>query len=165
MKNLFNITAIAYFALSALMFLSSCNNNQDGDNSIENIGYINSKTGEYEKINEKQLRCFYINTLEVNDDVYFSNRIVEIKDSTENYYIINSISKDGSISIGAKLSVYEKSKGLFAMTGETCKCESNDCLWSGCEVTRMCACSACSGDCKKTHTLKSELVPSMFVKQ
>ncbi len=43
---------------------------------------------------------------------------------------------------------------------ETCTCKSTSCAASGCEVTRMCACSNCgddTGECTKTHKLTQGL--------
>lgn len=122
-----------------------------------NIGFLDSKSQKFEKINEKQLINYWKNTFDLSKNIEFENAKLikaEIDKGEKEYYIINAISKDGRINISSK--VYQTESG-FKMAGEECKCESQSCAWSGCEVIRMCACSSCNGDCKKTHILKNEL--------
>ena len=126
------------------------------------IGFIDSKSQEFEKINENQLINYWKNTFDLSDNIEFENAKLikaELDKGEKEYFIINAISRDGKINISSK--VFQSEMG-FKMAGEECKCESQSCAWSGCEVISMCACSSCNGDCKKTHIMKNELFIASF---
>ncbi len=126
------------------------------------IGFIDSKSQEFVKINEKLLSNYWKKTFELSEDTEFlSAKLVkaQVNQGEKDYYIINTTSKSGKINISSK--VYKTDVG-FVMAGEECKCESTECTFSGCEVMSMCSCTSCSGECKKTHTLKEGLALSAF---
>lgn len=127
-----------------------------------NIGFIDSESQKFEKINENQLTNYWKNTFDLPDNIEFENAKLikaEIDKDEKEYYIINAISKDGRINISSK--VFQSETG-FKMAGEECKCESVSCAWAGCEAISMCSCSSCNGDCKKTHTMTEKLSLAAF---
>ncbi len=126
------------------------------------FGYINSKTNEFVKLSDNELTNFYHNSQEISENISFQElKLIKVNDNGEEYFMTNQISENGKIKIGLKLEMQPNSRQL-ALTGETCKCESESCTLSGCEVVSMCSCSHCNGDCKKTHTITNEFYPELF---
>lgn len=173
MKTVFKFSTIIFLFL----FLYSCNNNENinsEDNLISRkgevfhkeafknkIGYMNKETNKIEPISEEQIIHHWKSIIDSILDVKFNTvKLVEaeLDEGEEPYFMLNSTSEDGTINICSK--VFKTENG-FIFRGETCVCQSNECAWSGCEVVRMCACSSCFGDCKKTHTL-TVLTPKSF---
>ncbi len=173
MKSIFEFSTIIFLFL----FIFSCNQNENinSDNNLisrkglvfhkeafkNKIGYMNNETNKIETISDKQIIRHWKNILDPSLDVKFNKIMLveaELEEGEEPYFMLNSTSEDGTITICSK--IFETENG-FIFRGETCVCQSSECAWSGCEVTRMCACSSCIGDCKKTHT-HTVLTPESF---
>lgn len=161
MKNLLLIVVLSLLALACEDDPST--ESVEKSNNIENafdnvIGYQQSDSNEFIQIDKHQLRNYWINSFELNHDIEFKTvKLVkaEVKEDENQYYMLQAKNKNENMSISSK--VLLSSDNTYVLTGETCKCESTNCN-IGCEVLRMCSCSACSrGQCKKTHTLKEEV--------
>ena len=125
----------------------------------------------YYQVDEQGVKNYFANILELPANVVFESLMVEIftdSNEVEYYYLkANAISANIAYSITSDLQkISGEPIGQLAFAGSTCTCESEECSWSGCEVTSSpgngCSCSTCDGKCKKTHTVTSDFTPSMF---
>lgn len=172
MKTIFK----SILSILLLLFIFSCTNENsnfieesiDYENVFENkIGYVDENTNKTNLINELQLVQYWKNTFDLHPETEFNDvKLIkaQIEEGEEQYYMLNSRSKDGTINISSKIMLTQNG---FTMRGEECKCESTNCTF-GCEVVSMCQCSTCSshtgtGECKKTHTVKG-IEERMFIK-
>ena len=168
MKKLLKVT----ITLAILLLFAACSNdyNTFNEKSIDynsafanKIGYIDAETKNYVQIDQDQLFKYWRKNFDLNESLEFMTvKLIKAKvdKGEEQYYILNSTSLNGLIKISSKILI---SGNGFTLEGEECKCESTDCTF-GCEVLSMCTCSSCSrpGQCKKTHTVKSELSKASF---
>jgi len=127
------------------------------------IGFVDSETKDFIVINEDQLYSYWKKVVDISKKMSFEGVMISkaiVDEGDEEYYILYSISKDGKTKVASKahLTIH----GL-TLDGETCKCETEECSWSGCEVISICACSSCSGKCKKTHTKPGNTTMGDFV--
>ncbi|MFN2261476.1 MAG: hypothetical protein ABR595_05385 [Psychroflexus sp.] len=135
------------------------------ENAFDNsIGYTNSDNNEFTEINQNQLTNYWINTLELDENIEFETVELikaEVEEDEEQYYMLNSTSREGNINISSK--VLLSSNQSFLLTSEICKCESTNSNF-GCEVKDMCSCSSKprQGTCKKTHTLSRDVKADFF---
>ena len=151
------------------MTFISCNGekfNINEDVAFENkIGFVTSETRNFVQMNKEQIANNWKAIFELDNSVKFTDfRVIkgQYADTGNEYYLLKTISDNGTIRIATKLTVDKDSKRMI-MGKKTCKCESVSCAWSSCDASYSddrCVCSSCSSSCKKTSIVTNDLTHS-----
>ncbi len=125
MKNRILSLTVLLFILS---FFVAC---QKKEKDFEQtVGFIHSKTGAFQKVNQNQVLKFWKKVFPEDKNVRFDEvRVVKgtYLDTHNDFYVLKTISRNKTVAILQRLDIDEK--GRFLLVNQMLQLEGNDCDW------------------------------------